>query len=210
MKKYIYSLFVILLSSCSFKIDKESRLKKNLSIELNDVPSHLNEAIQHLLFNPNLNSQIQAYVAPNSISDFNCFFANVTGPGVGSQPTYINECAFRLTQGRPIGATSLLFQRGQPATMEVPSGINLIVDVYGWYPSVYPYCTNTEASSGSAGYFLGSKSVKLLDSEGVSVPISFVSGVQPINLRRHLMFNRDILMILLPKIFILLGINSIL
>jgi hypothetical protein len=62
----------------------------------------------------------------------------------------------------------------------VPSGNNIIIDVYGWFPAVYPYCSNVEASSGSAGYLLGSKSVNLSDSQGVSVPISYVSGTQAV------------------------------
>jgi hypothetical protein len=175
--KKIFFLLVVFLVGCSFRIDQEGIPNNHLKIELNEVPANINKVFQQLLFNPNLNSQIQTYVAPSAISDFNCFMANVTGPGIANQPTYVDECTMRITQGRPVGATSLLFLRGQSADVVVPPSSDLIVDIYGLYPSIYPYCTSTQANSGSIGYLLGSRAIKLSgDSQGLVIPISYVSG----------------------------------
>ena len=116
-----------------------------------------------------VDGNFSVYAAPSSLSDINCFGANITGPGIPPDAD-LSVCVSPSNfNGVGIGITSEMGQRGAPLTATVPAGTGRTVDVYGFYPSPPP-CGGTAGSTDV--YFLGRKVVDIADDTTVTVSAS--------------------------------------
>jgi len=161
-----------LFGGCSL----ESPAKNSgLRILLEDAQSNLSS----LLPVAGLAARYQMAAAPPStISDINCFTVNITGSGIASNSSDLLGCTSGSNfNGTGPGVLSELFQRGGSVTVDVPSGDNRRIDVYGLYPSTsIPDCGGTSGGNHADeyAYYIGGKTVSLKESTTVSVPISYV------------------------------------
>ena len=113
---------------------------------------------------------------PTVVSDFNCFAVNVTGSGV-SPNGQLNNCTVADNfAGKGMGVLSKLTTRGQLVVLEVPSGTERTIDVYGVYPTPSDCGGTPVAGASESGYLVGRKVLDIADSTSVTIPISFVSG----------------------------------
>jgi hypothetical protein len=112
------------------------------------------------------------FTSPSVTSDFTCFAANITGPGVVGAP-FPGCTSSNNYDNRGLGIMPLPVARGAPITASVPAGSGRRIDIYGMYPAV-PSCGATSVTQAPAGYLMGSTTVDLSTSDAtVNIPVSF-------------------------------------
>lgn len=120
---------------------------------------------------------------PSVTSDFTCFAANVTGEGIASLSSKLQGCTSPSNmRGVGVGAISDTVPRGGTIQLDITSGKNRTIDVYGVFPPDQG-CGASSGSSGSSGstggnggYFLGRVVRDIGADTSVTVPISYGGG----------------------------------
>lgn len=160
-------LLVFALTGCSFR-PLTDEFSNKLTIFLQDHSSLVS------LLQPPFNVQ-----APATISDFDCFAVNITGPGVQVDSERFQGCSINGGAGaQTFGYFSDPFTRGSSISAEISAGPARRIDVYGVYPSTgIPECGGSGSGGDeAAGYFVGSRTVDLKESMSVAVPVTFAAG----------------------------------
>lgn len=172
------SLALVLSTGCSLDVSKpKSKIKILLKEESAvNAPDTLTNTLTDILIDTLLPPKFTTYANPTSISDFNCFAINVTGPGIQTSGTSLGMCTLvNNMRGRGKGYLSSEVPRGSSIEVDLPSGASRTIDVYGTYPS----CgggSGSGSGGGAGGYFLGSTTRDLIENTSVTIPISYTAG----------------------------------
>lgn len=161
---------VVVFSGCS--LEKPEQAGNKLVIKLAESASQ--SPLQAL---SSLAPGLGLLADPSTTSDFNCFTVNVTGSGITSNSKITTEgCSSPDNfNGTGPGFIATPVTRGNSMVLEIPSGLQRSVNVYGLFPSVSE-CGGSNSSGASGGYFLGGTKVDLLESKSITIPISLTAS----------------------------------
>lgn len=126
-------------------------------------------------------------MAPTTISDFNCFIVNVTGPSISGNALLPADCAVSDNfRGRGPGIMPFPVPRGRTIEVTISAASQARqIDVYGIYPPVSECGGTSTPGSTKEGYFLGGTQAVIDEAKSVTIPVSFSGTAASFSCTEH-------------------------